>query len=187
MVPNDIKTNRLYDDLSYLMPMLCPVEGYEEEAQRWKKLLIEKLGGRGKKILELGVGGGCNLSYLTQDFEAEASDLSQKMLDLCHSLNPHIPLHLGDIRSIRLNKKFDGVLIHDAASYLLTEEDIRQTAAAAAAHLNRGGVFIISPDYFKETFEDPDTEISTFNDGKIEMTYFQYSYDPDPEDTLWRV
>jgi hypothetical protein len=87
------------------------------------------------------------------------------------------------MRTVRLGKKFDAVLIHDAIAYMLTEEDLGQTFATAAAHLRPGGVFVTAPDDFRETFHSPRVSHSTRSGGEVELTHIEYQYDPDPADT----
>ena len=179
----DIKQGRLYDDLADLWPSISPPEDYAEEAAHWRTVLGEKLGEDHHAILELGVGGGHNLSHLSADFAATAVDLSETMLEQCRRLNPGIELHRGDMRRIRLGRKFAAVLIHDAISYLLSEEDLLATFQTAAIHLEPGGVLIASPDRFTETFQAPEIEQTTHVDGNRRVTYLEYTYDPDPSDT----
>lgn len=178
-----IGTNRLYGDLAYLMPLVSPPEEYIEEASCWWDALRGKLGHGRFTILELGVGGGCNLSHLTGDFDAVAVDSSEPMLNLCREINPSVTLHLGDMRSIRLGRKFPAIMIHDAISYMLTDDDIRATLKTVVAHLEEGGVFITSPDRFAETFKPPVIDYATNRNSEIELTYFEYTHDPNPEDT----
>jgi hypothetical protein len=89
------------------------------------------------------------------------------------------------MRTVRLGRTFKAVIIHDAISYMLTEDDLRATFATAAAHLEPGGVFVTAPDWFRETFHSPsishDTHVS--KDGKVELTHIEYTHDPDPGDT----
>lgn len=182
----DVKSigmGRLYGELAYLVPLLSPPEEYAEEAAHWRTVLREKLGEGRHEILELGVGGGHNLSHLTADFEAVAVDLSEAMLAQCRRLNPGVELHVGDMRNVRLGRKFAAVLIHDAISYMLSEDDLAAAFQTAAAHLEPGGVFITSPDHFAEDFRPPQVGHATHSDGRTELTYFEYAYDPDPADT----
>ena len=62
--------------------------------------------------------------------------------------------HRGDMRTVRLGTVFDGVLIHDAVSYMLTEEDLRAAFATARAHLRPGGLLRVAPDLVRENFRD---------------------------------
>lgn len=179
--------NRLYDDLAYLWPLTSPPEDYRTEAVFWRELLHEKLGPGSHELLELGVGGGHHLSHLTEDFKATAVDLSEKMLANSQRLNPTVTHYRGDMRSIRLAKMFDAVMIHDAISYMLSEDDLRKTLATAAAHLKTGGVFITSPDYVRETFRDPHASHRTVRQGNIEVTRLEYEFDPDSEDSTYEI
>ena len=144
---------RLYDELAYLWPIISPPEDYAEEAAHWHRAIREKLGAGRHRILELGVGGGHNLSHLTADFQATAVDISPRMLDHSRRLNPGVEHHLGDMRTVRLGRKFDAVLAHDAISYMLTEEDLRAVFATARAHLRTGGLLLAAPDLVRDTFQ----------------------------------
>lgn len=181
---NEPPLNRMYDDLADLWPLISNLEDYAEEADYWRKVLREKLGPGRHEILELGVGGGHNLYHLTGDFEATASDISEKMLAECRKLIPDIPLHVGDMRTLRLGKKFKAVLIHDAICYMLTEDDLRQTFATAAEHLEPGGIFVTAPDHYRETFHSPQVDHSTSSNDETELTVLYYTYDADPSDTV---
>ena len=145
---------RLYDELAYLWPIISPPEDYAEEAAHWRRAIREKLGGGRLRVLELGVGGGHNLSHLTADFQATAVDISECMLEHSRHLNPGVEHHLGDMRTVRLNRKFDAVLAHDAISYMLTEGDLRAVFATARLHLRPGGLLLAAPDLVRDTFQD---------------------------------
>lgn len=178
-----MKQNRLYDDLAHLWPLISPPEEYAEEASYWREALRARLGPGRHRILELGVGGGHNLSHLTADFQATAVDLSENMLALSMRLNPGVEHHLGDMRTVRLGRTFRAVLVHDAIAYMLTEEDLRAVFATAAAHLEPGGIFITAPDWFRETFRGTSVLHWTSRTGDLELTAIEYLHDPDPSDT----
>jgi hypothetical protein len=178
-----IPAGRLYEDLAFLMPLVSPPEEYAEEASHWREILRDKLGDGKHKVLELGAGGGHNLSHLTADFELTATDISETMLGQCGRLNPGVELIPGDMRTLRLRRVFAAVLIHDAISYMLTEPDLLAAFKTAAAHLESGGILIASPDRFTETFRAPGIEHATHSDGSAEVSYLEYTYDPDTSDS----
>lgn len=184
MESRDVPLNRLYNDLAYLWPLMSTPEEYAEEASHWRAILRERLGPGRHTILELGVGGGHNLSHLTADFDAVAIDLSEKMLSHSRKLNPSVEHHVGDMRTVRLGRKFKAVLIHDAISHMLSENDLLAAFNTAAAHLDTGGILITTPDYFRESFHEPDIEQCTRSDERMRLTYFAYAYDPNPYDTI---
>jgi SAM-dependent methyltransferase len=183
MKSEQIECGRLYKDLAFLMPIITPPEEYAEEASYWRAVLREKLGEGRHDILELGSGGGHNLSHLTGDFVATAVDLSEPMLAQCRKLNFEVETHVGDMRHVRLGRRFSAVLIHDAISLMVTETDLSKTFETAAAHLKPGGIIITAPDHFAESFYSPTTETATHHAQGMDVTYFEFTHDPDPADT----
>ena len=182
----------MYTDLAHLWRLVSDPADYAEEARHWRDALRTRLGPGRHEILELGVGGGNNLSHLTADFAATAVDLSPAMVEQARELNPEVGFHVGDMRTVRLGHTFAAVIIHDAISYMLTKDDLRAAFRTAAVHLERGGVFITAPDWYRETFRDPATSTRTNSDGCTTLTTFEYNYDPDPGDTtveyrIWYV
>ena len=175
----------LYNELAYLWPAISPPEDYALEAVHWRQALRERLGPGRHRLLELGVGGGHNLSHLTAEFDASAVDISPKMLELSRRLNPTVEHYLGDMRTFRLpGQEFDAVLIHDAICYMLTEDDLRAAFATARAHLRPSGLILVAPDLVRDTFR-PGMRLqwSTQRDG-VEIVTQETVYDPDPVDTM---
>lgn len=183
MKTQDIPTNRLYGDLAWLWPLLSPPAEYAEEALHWRTVLHEALGPGRHAILELGVGGGHNLSHLASGFDAVAVDLSEPMLSLSRRLNPDVEHFQGDMRTFRIDRRFEAVLIHDAISHMTTENDLRAVFETAYAHLEPGGIVVAAPDWFRETFHSPWTSEWRHADAHIQLTTFEYTHDPDPADT----
>jgi len=179
-----IPLNRLYGDLAHLWPLVSPPSDYADEAPNWSQVLRERLGPGRHTLLELGCGGGHLLFHLTADFEATAVDISPEMLKNSMRLNPSVDHHLGDMRTVRLGRTFRAVIIHDAVDYMLTESDLRAAFATAAAHLEQGGVLIVTPDDFRETFRDCRVSSETHSQGTWDLTLIQFDHDPDPSDTM---
>ena len=180
-----VQDTLLYNELAYLWPAISPPEDYATEAEDWRRALRQYLGPGRHCLLELGVGGGHNLSHLTGEFDAAAVDISPKMLELSRRLNPTVEHHLGDMRSFRLlGRAFDAVLIHDAISYMLTEDDLRAAFATARAHLRPGGLLLAAPDLVRDTFR-PGMKLtwSTEKDG-VRITTEEVVRDSDPGDTV---
>lgn len=180
---DEIKENRMYDEFAHLWPLISAPADYAEEARHWRDILRDKLGEGRHHILELGVGGGNNLSHLTSEYEATAVDISEKMLENSRKLNPGVEHIVGDMRTIRLERTFDAVLIHDAINYMRSEDDLKATFATAAVHLRPGGVFVIAPDYTTETFTDGTVHHDSSSLGDIHLKFIECDFDPDPNDT----
>ena len=177
---------RLYTDLAHLWPLLSPPEDYEPEADVVRRVLDDRLGpaphGRRWAILELGAGGGHSLVHLKRVFDCTASDLSPHMLANSRRLNPDLDHVVGDMRSLRLDRRFDAVLIHDAIDYMTSRADLRAALDTAAAHLRAGGVLLVAPTEMKETFVEGQTASDCHADETCELSYVSCARVPDPTD-----
>ena len=150
---------RLYDDLAELWPLLSPPEDYAAEAGIVRELLVSH-GLTEGTVMELGAGGGHTLIHLADIFDCTAIDTSETMLAHCRALFERegcsIETVVGDMRALRLGRRFDAVLLHDAIDYMTTPEDAAAAVATVAAHLQPGGMGLIAPTDTVETFEPAD-------------------------------
>ena len=179
---------RMYDDLAHLWPVISPPGGYALEGALWRRLLDERLGDGPHTMLDLGVGGGHHMKYLQPGPGSAAVDLSAGMLEHSRLLNPEVEHHVGDMRSFRLGRRVDAVVVHDAVAYMRSEADLAALFETAALHLEPGGVFMTAPDHVRETFVDPTVRTRTgFYEGDRELTFFEYAHDPDPGDTTYET
>ena len=167
--------HRLYGDLAYLWPLMSPPQEYADEAPHWRNQLFSRLGPKARRVLDLGTGGGHYVSHLTDVFEVTAVDLSEQMLENARRLNPDVEHIVGDMRSVRLGRTFDAVLIHDAIAYMTTEADLSATFATARSHLEPGGVFITMPDHYVDRPVWPYINHRTHEQEDKELTYIEYS------------
>ena len=140
-----------------------------------------------RTALELGCGGGHNAFHMKHHLtEMVLVDLSPAMLAMSRSLNPELEHHQGDMRTVRLNRQFDAVFVHDAICYMATESDLRKTFETAFAHCRPGSVALFAPDYVRENFE-PGTDHGGHDAGTRGMRWVEWRWDPDPRDTSYLV
>ncbi len=178
---------RLYQDLSEWYRLLTPPEDYVEEAAALREMLTAVCRRRPRTLLELGCGAGHNAVHLAGAFELTLSDLSPQMLALSQALNPQCEHVLGDMRTLRLERRFDCVLIHDAVSYMLNLGDLQAAIRTAARHCAPGGVVLLMPDVVRDTFSPGcDMGGSDGDDGRG-LRFLEWRWDPDPADTWIRV
>jgi SAM-dependent methyltransferase len=144
---------RMYEELADWYTLITAPSEYEAEARWYAQCLRDHAQREVESILELGSGAGANASYLKSDFHMVLVDASKKMLQVSKELNPELEHRVGDMKKIRLKEDFDAVFVHDAASYLKSEDDVRRTAETAAAHLRPGGVLLFCPDDLQENFK----------------------------------
>ena len=176
---------RFYEELADWWPLFSEPAHYREEANDLFTRLA--LGPRAQKptLLELGSGGGNLASHLGDRFALTLSDLSPGMLAMSRALNPKAEHVRGDMRSVRLERRFDAVVIHDAIMYMTTPADLRAALHTAAIHCAPDGVVAVLPDYVKETFA-PGTDEGGHDgsDGRA-LRYLEWVWDPDPSDDTY--
>jgi SAM-dependent methyltransferase len=177
--------HRFYSDLASWWPLISAPEEYAEEAA-FAASLLRTANPPTRTVLELGSGGGNNAFYLKREFEMTLVDLSEQMLAVSRQLNPECEHVRGDMRTLRLGRRFDAVFVHDAVDYMTTEADLRRAVSTAYQHCREGGLAVFVPDDIAENFE-PGTEHGGHDapDGRG-VRYLEWSSDPDPGDTRTR-
>lgn len=176
---------RLYTDLADWFHLLTAPEAYAEEAAFFLRHFADALGGPPTTLLELGSGGGNMASHYKREVpRVTLTDLSPTMLAASQRVNPDLEHVQGDMRSLRLRRRFDAVLAHDAVCYLATEDDLRQAMETAFVHCRPGGVAIFAPDHVREHFADSTDHGGHDGEGRS-LRYLEWTWDPDPADTTY--
>jgi SAM-dependent methyltransferase len=150
-VTGDTPEYSLYHELADWWPLISPPGEYVADAAE----IVAAFGTAQipvHDVLDLGSGGGHVAAHLKDHYSLTLVDLSPDMLAVSRRLNPEC-LHLpGDMLTVRLQRLFDGVLVHDAVDYVTGEADLRLVIDTAFAHCRDGGVAVFAPDHTAETF-----------------------------------
>ncbi len=178
----------LYGELVPWYHLLDPTGDHLDEATIYQAAFERAIRPRAETLLELGAGAGNNAFFLKRRFRCTLTDISEPMQGLSRALNPDCEHALGDMRTLRLGRTFDAVLVHDAVMYLTTEAELRAAAETAFAHTRPGGAAIFAPDCVRESFG----EISRIHRGEDEagarsLRCMEWTWDPDPFDTSYTV
>jgi len=135
-------------------------------------------------LLDIGCGGGKNVFNLKGRFSVTGMDLSPTMLAQAGELNPESTFVQGDMRTFRLGRTFDAVLMDDALSDMTCLADFVAAFRTASAHLNPGGVLVATPDVTTETFRQNKTIATpatrTGTRDELDVVFVENVYDPDP-------
>ena len=178
---------RLYSDLAWTWPIISPVEDYIEETELFSKLIREHSKIEVKTLLHLGCGGGHNDYTFKKHFKVTSADISEDMLRLAKKLNPEVNYHYGDMRTIRLEERFDAVMALDSINYIRTVEDLQRTFITTYEHLKPGGVFLTFVEQIAGQFKQKNSTHSTHSKDDVEITFIENYYDPDPADTNYEA
>jgi SAM-dependent methyltransferase len=177
---------RLYRELAGWFHLLTSPDDYALEADFYSRLLIESAEIPVATVLELGSGGGNNASHMKARFELTLTELSNEMLAISRTINAECEHIQGDMRSLRLGRQFDGVFVHDAVSYMTSEEDLRAAIGTAFEHCKPGGAAAFGPDEVAETFHSR-TEHGGHDGPDRSLRYLEWTWDPDAEDRTYLV
>ncbi|HUI38466.1 MAG TPA: class I SAM-dependent methyltransferase [Thermoplasmata archaeon] len=119
---------------------------YRGEARRLVALARQLGRPRSASWLDVACGTGRHLEFLRRGHTAVGVDASPDMLRVARRRLPGVRLVLGDMRTFRLNRRFDVVsCLFSAIGHLATRADVRTAFTNFARHLNPGGVAIVEP------------------------------------------
>jgi SAM-dependent methyltransferase len=181
------RQGKIYGDLAPWFHLLTPPEEYEEDAAFVLASIRERIDGPLATLLELGAGGGNTASHLKRDVRLTLTDVSPEMLAVSAAINPECEHLVADMRTVRLGRTFDAVLIHDAICYMTNEADLRAALATAFEHLRPGGVAVFMPDHVRERFAVGSDHGGHDAPSGRGMRYLEWITDPDPTDSTYEV
>ena len=177
---------KLYRELAGWFHLLTAPADYAEEAEFYAQQLVEACDSPPETVLELGSGGGNNASHMKAHFKLTLVDVSPQMLELSHTINPECKHIQGDMRTLRLDREFDAVFVHDAVVYMTTEADLKAAIDTAFVHCRSGGAALFAPDYVREKFK-PATDHGGHDGSGRGLRYLDWTWDPDPNDDPYTV
>ncbi len=141
----------LYSELAGWWPLISPAAEYGGDAAMLSAVFASAAAPV-RTVLDLGCGGGHVALHLKDGRSMTLVDLSAPMLAMSRQLNPDCEHAQGDMRTIRLGRVFDAVLVHDAVDYVTSQDDLRLVIGTAFAHCRPGGLAVFAPDHTAETF-----------------------------------
>jgi hypothetical protein len=171
----------LYHDLAPFYRLVDPPEDHAGECAAYRDALERTAAPRPETLLELGAGAGHNALHLKRRFRCTLTEPSPAMQALSRALNPeceHLP---GDMRTMRLGRTFDAVLVHDAVAYMTSEADLRAAVTTAFVHLRPGGAAVFAPDDLRDQFDEATVPLAG-DDGIRAVRGLEWTWDPDPTD-----
>ncbi|MFC3994756.1 class I SAM-dependent methyltransferase [Nocardiopsis sediminis] len=127
--------------------------GYTAEAAEVAALIRERRPGAGS-LLDVACGTGAHLRCFAREFTTVAGvDLSGDMLALARRRLPDVPLHRADMRDFELDARFDAVTcMFSSIGHMADDAELAAAVARMAAHTVPGGVVVVEPWWFPETF-----------------------------------
>ena len=161
---------------------------YPREAALVHKLVQARMPGA-ETLLDVACGTGAHLAELSRWYRCEGLDVEPELLAIARERLPDVPLHEGDMRDFDLGRRFDVVTcLFSSIGYVLTVEELEQTVAAMARHLEPGGILLVEPWLSPEGVitphvgavfvDEPELKIARINaievDGRVSSFDFHY-------------
>ena len=178
---------RLYNDLSWIWPVMSPPGEYVEETRLFSNAIKKNAEISVKTLLHLGCGGGHNDYTFKRYFDVTGLDISPRMLALAKKLNPQCDYVNGDMRNPKLSRQFDSVFAGDSISHILNEKGLSRVFNGAFKSLKPGGVFLVVQEFVKGKIGHNSAECVSRSSKILEMTYVEYRFDSDANDTMFET
>lgn len=168
-----MKPLKMYHEHAAWFPLLTHPSEYDVDAALFADGIESAARRPVRDVLVLGSGAGNTAGHLKARYKLTLTDVSDEMLDVSRAAHPDCEHLIGDMRTVRLRRKFDAVLAEDAIMYMTTEEELAAVFATAFAHLRAGGSAVFAPDDVAETYR-PNTEAGGHDGEDRSMRYLQW-------------
>jgi len=163
-----------YNDLAWTEDWLADPSEYEEEVLVYVDLIKRSATEPPLTLLHLGSGAGGHDWIFKRHFKVTGVDLSLGLLNKARVAHPDIEYLEGDMRTLRLNRQFDAVVIPDSIDYMTSLDDLRQAIQNAVMHLKTGGVFLVVAKT-EEAFQNNNFAYTGEKSG-VHVTLFENNY-----------
>jgi ubiquinone/menaquinone biosynthesis C-methylase UbiE len=163
-----------YNDLAWTEDWLADPAEYEDEVLHYVDLIKRTASDPPVTLLHLGSGAGGQDTIFKRHFIITGVDLSMGMLNKARAAHPDIEYLEGDMRTLRLNRQFDAVVIPDSIGYMASQDDLRRAILTAVMHLKNSGVLLVVAKT-EETFHDNNFAYTGEKDG-VHVTVLENNY-----------
>jgi SAM-dependent methyltransferase len=163
-----------YNDLAWTEKLLVNPSDYEKEVSVYLDLIKHSAKKAANTLLHLGCGAGGHDAIFKRSFKVTGVDLSLGMLNIARETHPDIEYLEGDMRSLRLNRQFDVVVIPDSIDYMNSPDDLQRAIQTATLHLKADGKLLIVAKT-KETFQNNNFAYSG-EKGDVHVTLFENNF-----------
>ena len=166
-----MKTFLAYENLAWVDTVLINPGDVSDEAALYCKTIRKYSKIPTHTLLHLGCGAGFHDHTFKKHFQVTGVDISQGMLKIARKQNPEIDYHRADMRTIRLGRQFDAVIIPESIGYMTTLNNLRKAIRTARLHLKSGGVLLIVA-HVQEEFRE-NNFVYSGSRGNCHVTVFE--------------
>ncbi len=132
-----------YNELAWTEDLLGDLADYQDEVAGYVDLIKRNSSRSPCTLLHLGCGAGGYDTFFKLHFTVTGVDVSRGMLDKAKVRHPDVEYIEGDMRTVRLGREFDAVVIPDGIDYMGSLPELRMAIETAVAHLRPGGILLV--------------------------------------------
>ena len=125
-----------------------------------------------ESLLDVACGTGAHLEGFGRSVpHVEGLELSEEMIGHARSRLPEgVPLHHADMRDFDLGRTFDAVTcMFSSIGHMETEDELVEAMRRMAAHLEPGGVVVVEPWWFPDTYTSGWVAANVVEDEKYKV------------------
>ncbi len=163
-----------YEDLAWTDELFADQSDFEKDVQLYADMINRSADRPPATLLHLGCGAGGHDTCFKKYYSVTGVDLSRGMLTIARARHPELEYIEADMRTVRLGRQYDAVIIPDSIDYMLTEDDLRKAIETANVHLNPGGVLLVVA-HVAERFQNNNFAY-TGQRGDVSVTLFENNY-----------
>jgi ubiquinone/menaquinone biosynthesis C-methylase UbiE len=146
----------VYEIISkYYDMMYVNDETYKSEIDKVVSIVDEYKESKGNTLLDIACGTGAQAAYLQKNFIVTGIDISDEMLEKARNKVENARFINADMCDFNLDGKYDVILnLYGSIGYVESLECLQMAMKCAFKHLNKGGIFILTPWSTKESFNE---------------------------------
>ncbi len=132
-----------YENLAWVETILGNPRIVSDEAELYCKAIRKYSKIPTHTLLHLGCGAGSHDHTFQKHFHVTGVDISRGMLKIARKRNPKIDYRCRDMRTVRLGRQFDAVIIPESVGYMTTVNYLKKAILTARLHLKPDGILLI--------------------------------------------
>ncbi len=123
-----------------------------------------------RTLLDVGCGTGRHLELFREYFDVQGVDVDPAMVEFARRRLPGVQVHEADMVSLDLRDRFDSVTcLFSSIAYVRTLARMQEAVRSMARHLQPGGVIVIEPWFFPETYRTGTVTLNVVDEHEPEQ------------------
>lgn len=143
---------------------------YVREVDQVHELIEQHKRSKGNMLLDVACGTGGHLQYLQAYYSVEGLDLSADMLAVARQRFPTIRFYEASMLDFELGRQYDVITcLFSSVGYVVTVENMRKAVGQMVKHLLPGGVLVIEPYFYPETYRPGSVSATFVNEPDLKI------------------